>query len=183
VPRQESRRAAGRSPTAASYGQREEPSGEYSQFASNMLPVLFLLLRCNQAGRGCRVCSSASGVSRVLPCSLFPLFFSPLLYPHGDLEAKCLGDLDFLTSSGAAAAAAAAGRHLVPGACACTSVSGRGLPSDVPPLLPACTIAEVRGSSLLFQLAFLYSVTRSSAHNPCDFYTNVVKLTVVRYFH
>lgn len=56
--------------------EREEPSGEYSQFASNKLPVSFLLLRCNRAGRDSCVSSSISKVSGALPRSLFPPYFS-----------------------------------------------------------------------------------------------------------
>lgn len=82
----------------------KEPSGEYSQFASNKLPVSFLFLCCHPAGRGSRVSSS---ISRALPCSLFPpsfffslFFFFSLLYAQGDLEVKILGDLDFFDQLG-----------------------------------------------------------------------------------
>lgn len=71
----------------------EEPRGEYSQFASSVTRLVFLLC-CNQAERGSRLSSSTSKVSRALPSSLMPPLFS-LLYAQAIWKRKVLGDLDF----------------------------------------------------------------------------------------
>lgn len=157
----------------ASYGEKEEPSRGFSHFASNKSPVWFLLLCCNQAGRGSHVSSSIPKVS----CTLhyyFPTFFI-LVCAQGDLEEKIFGDLDFWLAW--KYQLLLLGGDPMPGACSYLSLSQGGLvqvpgthygetsasgaPPDIPALLPARTIAEVCFffNFLFISSCFLYSVT------------------------
>lgn len=106
---------AGRSGKGASYGEKEEPSREFSHFASNNSPT-WLLLCCNQPERGSHVSSSIPKVSCMLPYS-FPSFFI-LVCAQGDLEGKIFGDLGFWPAC--KYQLLLLGGDPIPGACACT---------------------------------------------------------------